>query len=47
MDLENQISNYIGPNTAGLAQRMYKTYENKSMKILEKNYVLSCTINQF
>ncbi|MDP1695098.1 MAG: hypothetical protein Q8L34_06175 [Candidatus Woesearchaeota archaeon] len=38
----------FGPNTAGLAQRMYVTrQENKQPYVLKKAYILSCGQNQF
>ncbi len=46
----------VGPNTAGLAQRIGKKYESETKNykpkeektyILKKNYVIPCGINQF
>ena len=38
----------FGPNTAGLAQRMYATQEKSiSLYVLKKAYILSCSVNQF
>jgi len=40
--------NITGPNTAGLAQRMEKKYrKNDELFILMKNYILTCTTNQY
>jgi len=41
---QNQIS---GPNTAGLAQRMYMVKDFKPLYVMEKSYVLSCSVNQY
>lgn len=49
MNIEKTVEReyILGPNTAGLAQRMYNSNERKPLNILERNYVLSCTVNQY
>ena len=45
------IDYVIGPNTAGLAQRIERKYakqdEKENLYVLKKNYVLTCTTNQY
>jgi hypothetical protein len=49
MGLENTFEkeNILGPSTAGLAQRMYTGKDLKPLYIMEKSYVLSCSVNQY
>jgi hypothetical protein len=49
MGIENSFQQNIvsGPNTAGLAQRMYNVEALKPLYVLEKSYVLKCSVNQF
>lgn len=37
----------FGPNTAGLAQRIYTPTEERQLYVLQKANVLKCAMNQF
>lgn len=37
----------FGPNTAGLAQRIYAESAKRPLYVLQKANVLKCAINQF
>ena len=42
------IGSEFGPNTAGLAQRMYVLREESTpLYVLKKAYIASCTVNQY
>jgi len=50
MELEKKLENNkykFGPNTAGLAQRMYIPEADKEFYTLKKAYIPSCSVNQF
>ena len=39
---------YVGPNTAGLAQRFRKDYEQRDdLNVLKRNYIQPCNVNQY
>lgn len=42
------LDSQFGPNTAGLAQRMYASREESTpLYFLKKAYITKCSINQF
>lgn len=57
MGVKMAIDSLIGPNTAGLAQRIGKKYESETKNykpkkeektyILKKNYITPCGVNQY